>query len=270
MDYYNILGVNKNSNPDEIKKAYRKLAMENHPDRTGGDDSKFKQINEAYDTLKDPQKKAAYDNPQPRFDTSQMNRGPNSFEEVFSSMFGTRRTHKNRDIRFDVELTLEECLTGKNIVTEFKMANGSVGVANLHIDAGSEHGEGIRFRGVGDFSNPNIPRGDLLVVVRVANHPYFKKEGKHLKSSIDVDIFDLLKGTTSIVKTIDGKKINLNIPAGTNPGQTFKVLEGGLPDKRSRTRGHLYITVNGKTPKLDKNLLQKLEDLKAHILTNIQ
>ena len=87
MDYYSVLGIPKTASSDQIKQAYRKLAKANHPDRTGGDDTKFKQINEAYDTLKDPNKKAAYDNPQPRFNTRSMNGG---MEDIFSQMFTQR------------------------------------------------------------------------------------------------------------------------------------------------------------------------------------
>jgi curved DNA-binding protein len=259
MDYYSLLGVTKNASDSDIKQAYKKLAMQHHPDR-GGDANTFTQINEAYNTLKDPAARQQYDNPQVRMNSQNIN-------DIFGSFFNQGRQRRNRDMRFQVDLTLEEVLTGKNIILDFKQENGVTGTANLHIDAGSTHGEGIRFRGVGDRTNPNIPPGDLLAVVRYARHPFFKVDGKHLTTEIDVDVFDLIKGTDRQIKTLDGSNIKVTIPAGSNPGTVYSVTGHGLVDKRSRARGNLHVKVNAITPKMDANLLTKLEEIKAEILT---
>src|SRR5210317_2138529 len=135
MDYYSTLGINKNASQDEIKKAYKKMSMQHHPDRTGGDDSKFKEINEAYQTLNDPQKKQMYDQfgtadprqHQYRSGDFEFNFNGSSFggmDDIFESFFGgspfgnNRRRQTNRPINVAVDITLEDVLSGKTIGME--------------------------------------------------------------------------------------------------------------------------------------------------------
>ena len=166
MDYYSTLGINRNASQDEIKKAYKKMSMQHHPDRTGGDDSKFKEINEAYQTLNDPQKKQMYDQfgtTDPRqhqyrsgdfefnFNGSPFGGMDDIFEQFFGgSPFGNqRRRAVNRPINVAVDVTLEDVLTGKTIGMEIALPTGKTKVVTVDIPAGVEHGQQIRYRGLG-------------------------------------------------------------------------------------------------------------------------
>jgi curved DNA-binding protein len=271
MDYYSILGVNKNASPEEIKKAYRKLAMANHPDRTGGDDTKFKQINEAYDTLKDPQKRSIYDNPQPRFDTSHMNAaGMSGFEDIFSSMF--RQQHMrpkqpiNRDITVAADITIGEVMTGKDVIITYRLGSGKVETVDVSIPVGAKAGDMVKFQGLGDDANPRFPRGNLFVKVRLKKDPTWEREGNNLITTFKADIFDLLLGTTLIIETPDRKKVKLNIPKGTKPDQVFSIPQYGIPDLNTRQRGHLYVKIRVSVPNIsDPNILAKLQEIKNEI-----
>src|SRR5210317_1062954 len=150
MDYYSTLGVNKNASQDEIKKAYKKMSMQHHPDRTGGDDSKFKEINEAYQTLNDPQKKQMYDqfgtaDPRQRQYNSQnfefnFNGSPFSggMDDIFEQMFGGgspfgNRQRSNRPIQVAVDVTLEDVLNGKTIGMEIALPTGRTKVVTVDV-----------------------------------------------------------------------------------------------------------------------------------------
>ena len=183
MDYYTTLGINKNASQDEIKKAYKKQSMAHHPDRTGGDDSKFKDINEAYQTLSDPQKKQMYDQfgttdprqRQYRTGDFEFNFGGSPFgdmDDIFSQFFGGRPQRGNRPISVAVDVTLEDVLNGKTFGMEIALPTGRTKVVTIDIPAGIEHGQTVRFAGMGEQNNPNMRPGDLHVQVRVRNHPY--------------------------------------------------------------------------------------------------
>ena len=277
MDYYSILGVNRNASPEEIKKAYRKQAMANHPDRNNGDDVKFKQINEAYDTLKDPTKRQQYDNPQPRFNTNHMNQhdpfgmgSTGGFDEMFSSMF--RQPHmrsrqpKNNDITIAADVELSDVMLGKDLILSYRLATGKNETVEVSIPAGAKHGDAVKFQGLGDDGNPRFPRGDLLVKIRIRKDAKYIREGNNIVTTYKADVFDLLIGTTAIIETPDKKKVKLNIPRGTKPGQVFSVPQYGIPDLNTRQRGHLYVKIDVIIPKItDTRLIGKIQELKDEI-----
>ena len=259
MDYYNILGVHKTATQDEVKKAYRKLAMKNHPDRNGGDDSKFKQINEAYEVLKDPAKRAQYDNPpQQTYNTRRTQ------EDIFADFFGRqqRRQPKNRDLKIQVVLNLEDVALGRDVIANYKMFNGQPVSANIRIHAGVQDTEIIRFKGLGDNTDHRFPRGDLLVVVRVQRHKKFDRDGRHLYTTVEVPLLELITGTSYVVEKLTGGPIQLKIPPGTNPGTTLSIAGYGLPCNLTQRTGNMYVRIKGITPKIkDKELLKKVEEL---------
>lgn len=266
MDYYSVLGVSKTATQDEIKRAYRNLVMENHPDK-GGDHTKFSTINEAYETLKDPAKRAEYDSPTRQFNSQQFNSrnfDDQMFNDLFSNVFGQFRQQqmKNKDIRLSITLTLEDVLTGKDLIVNYSLLNGSSTHANIKIHAGVEAGESIRFKGLGDNSATQLPRGDLIIIVKIKNHNSFVRDGKHLKVTHLINIFDLILGTKVELNVLSGGKINVSIPRGTQPGTVMSISGHGLPCYRTGTTGNLYVTLKGVVPKIeDNNLLERIQEL---------
>jgi curved DNA-binding protein len=269
MDYYNILGVNKTASQDEIKKAYRTLAMQHHPDRNGGDDSMFKKINEAYDTLKDPVKREEYNNPQPtvNFNTNNMY-SQHGFEDLFNTFFGQKsyNVRKNKDIKISIILQLEEVLTGKDIIVTYKVTNGTDTNANINIPAGVQHSEVIRFRGLGDNALQGIPRGDLLILVKIEKHKHFEVDGNHLRITQNISVLELILGKKVRIKTLQNSEIEVNIPKGTQPGTILSVPGYGIPNVRSGTTGNLYIKLKAVIPLIhDNTILERIKNLNDEI-----
>lgn len=264
MDYYSTLGVNKQASPEEIKKAYKKLAMQHHPDR-GGNQATFQKINEAYDTLKDPQKRQQYDNPQP-----EINLNSNNFEDVFSQFFGQtrRQVRRNRDIKIGLNLTLQEVATGKDVLATYRLLNGQETSASLRIHAGVQDGQVIRFKGLGDNSHPQLQRGDLQILCRVKGDKTFTRDRHHLKTTINVSIFQLVLGTQIDIPSLTGGLIRVTIPKNTNPGTILSIAGYGLPDPATNRQGNLYVTVKGIIPKMLPEQIERVQKLNDELGTS--
>jgi curved DNA-binding protein len=259
MNYYNILGVDRTADQNQIKNAYRELVKKHHPDR-GGDSEQFKRINEAYEILKDPVKRQQYDNPQ----TQQRSFTSENVEDIFGAFFGQRMRPQmqNKDIKISITMTMEEVLTGKDVVASYKLSNGETTSANIRIHPGVEHGEAIRFRGLGDNYINSLPKGDLIVFVKVLAHREFEREGRHLKKTVNVTVFDLILGKQIVVNTIQGNSITVNIPKGTNPNTILSVAGFGLPDLKTNRTGNLYLTLKAITPNItDSSLLERIKKI---------
>lgn len=256
MDYYKRLGVSKTASPEEIKRAYKKLAMQHHPDR-GGNQRTFQEINEAYNTLKDPAKKQAYDNPRPEINVNASN-----FEDIFSTFFGGRQqVRRNKDIKIAYDLTLGEVQTGKDILAVYRLSNGQEVSATIRIHPGIQHGQVIRFRGLGDNMISQLPRGDLLVLCRVKAHPQFTRDRHHITTTINVSVFDLILGTTYVITSLTGSPIRVNIPKNTPPGTTLSIAGYGLPDPNTNRQGNLYIKLKGIIPNLTNEQVEKVKQI---------
>ena len=265
MDYYSTLGVSKNASPEEIKKAYRKLAMQHHPDRTGGDDTRFKQINEAYDTLSNPEKKQHYDNPQPRMDSSMFNQNFGNFDDIFGQMFGGGFGHRqhqprNKDITIPIGIDLNEVIQGKQLNIQYKLSNGQVTQAQIQIPPNMQNGQTIKYHGLGDNIMQQFPRGDLNVIVKYNRHRYWNVDGPHLRATEKIPLLLLLKGTTIDIVTVEGGTLRLTIPRGTNPGTTFSISGSGLPTNNNQ-RGNAYVKVNVSMPVLNEMQLMEIEKI---------
>lgn len=252
MDYYNILGVNKSASQQEIKSAYKKLAMQHHPDR-GGDNHTFSQINTAYDTLKDTNKRFMYDHQQ------------NAPKQTFNQHTGRRTRFTNENILISVKITLEDVLFGKEILGTYTLSNGLPQTASIKIPPGINNGDTLRFAGLGDNNNPSIPRGDLYVNIIVLKDKMFTRDNNHLKCTAKCSILELMTGTSLKIKTLQGN-VEIKIPPGTNPDTTFSVAGYGLPEINKRKVGNLYVTVKGITPKInDAEILYKVKQLNDEI-----
>ena len=254
MDYYQTLGVQRNASSEELKKAYKKASMQHHPDR-GGDESKFKEINEAYSTLKDPQKRQQYDNPQPQF---AQGFGPNGFEGMganFEDLFGQfgfnvrgRQQQRNPDITIAARITLEEAYTGKTMVASYRLRTNKEEVVEIKVPPGAANGNKIRYQGFGEEGLAG-PRGDLYVQIQVVPHKTFIVDGVNLHCVTQANIFDFIVSGNVLIDTLDGGKVKVNIPAGTKPGTKFSIHGYGMPDLQSGRRGNLYVTIGAYVPK---------------------
>jgi len=269
MDYYTTLGIQRNANQDEIKKAYRKLAMANHPDRTGGDDTKFKQVNEAYDTLKDPQKRQQYDNPAPNNPFGhQQGHNPfagTPFEHHFNFGFGQQQHHRqaNKDLNIAATIELVDVIVGKELIIQYRLGTGALETITVEVPPGARDGDVIRYEGLGDNTITNMPRGALLVRITIAKHKEWTRENNNLLVKKTINVFDLLLGCAIIVETLDGKNIKINIPKGTQPGAKFSIAQYGIPDLHSRIRGNVLVTIESKIPVINEiDLLTKIEELR--------
>ena len=271
MDYYSILGVPKNASEADLKKAYKKASMQHHPDR-GGDEAKFKQINEAYSTLKDPAKRQQYDNPQPQFNfnSRDFTHGQNPFAgSPFEDLFrqpGQSRTPRNKDIRLAATIDLKDVLTGKSLVMQYKLNSGRLETVTVEIPPGAKHGDTIKFHELGDDGHPRYPRGDLDVRIKVSKQRNWERDNNNLITKKSVNIIDLLLGCAIIVNTLDEKQVKLKIPKGTQPGQIFSITGYGVPDINTGRRGNLYVNISAEMPIInDPKIIEQLENIKNTI-----
>ena len=263
MDYYKTLGVNRNASQDEIKKAFKKQAMKHHPDK-GGDANTFQQVNEAYETLGNSNKKQQYDmfgatgNQNPRTQTWEFGGDfPNDIGDIFNDFFGGNRSpfqrrqfRKNRDIIIQADIELEDVLKGKELIATYRLTNGKEQSVNLTLPKGVDNSTTIKFPSLGDDYHSNAPRGDLLVRVRVRQHPIWNRDGPNLHTVQKVNVLDLITGTKTNIQTLEKRKLAISIPKGTQPGTVLSITEQGLPTRGNR-RGNLYITIQGDVPNIN-------------------
>jgi DnaJ-class molecular chaperone len=277
-DYYSVLGINKSASPEEIKRAYRSMAMKHHPDR-GGDESKFKQVNEAYEILSDPDKKQMVDmGVDPKAQQQghggfqqgpfEFHFGSGNFEDIFSQFgfgFGGRRRQQQRNKTFNinVEVTLEEVLTGKDISAEVAVPGGARKTINISIPPGIQSGQQIRYQGLGDSSIAGVPPGDLIVNVHVRQHPVFHREGTNVIVEKRIPAWDAMLGVKTRINTLDGKNLEIAIPPGTQPDTVLSCRGEGLPSMRSKARGNLLIRISVEIPKnLSADQIRIIEGLR--------
>ncbi|MBI5000837.1 MAG: molecular chaperone DnaJ [Euryarchaeota archaeon] len=357
-DYYDVLGVQKSASADDIKSAYRKLVKKYHPDLNKEDpkaaEEKFKELSEAYEVLADPQKKERYD----KFGHAgvSQNFSPGGFTmddfthygdiedifgglfdgSIFESLFGGGRqrgggARRGRDVRYDLEVTLEEAAEGLAKAVELPLevvckACGGSGAADakfistcracggagqvqvrrstgfgqfvsvsqcqqchgagktitnpcracggrgrqadrvrieLNIPRGAEDGTRLRLGGRGEAGGPRARPGDLYIVVHVARHPEFERDGANLHSALELTYAQLALGAEVEVPTLGGGKALVKIPPGTQVGTTLRLAGKGLPDMRTGRKGDLFITtyivIPRKLSSEQKRLLRELD-----------
>src|SRR5210317_484771 len=278
-DYYDKLGISRNASASEIKQAYRRKAKDLHPDK-GGDPKTFQEINEAYDTLKDPNKKQMYDqygtsDPQQMggnpFGNSHFSftGDPQDIQDIFGSFFGQGfaqpRRRQNRNISIGYTIDFKDVFNGVGTTLSYQLPSGKREILDVRIPAGVKDGDSVRVQGYGDDSIKGMPRGDLIIKVRVRGLANWRREGDDVYTMKELNIFDLLLGTKIPLDTPDNKHITINIPAGTNAGTTLSVTGYGTPNVNTSRRGNLYVTVKGITPKLEQNELEEIRKVKNGI-----
>lgn len=279
-DYYKILGVNRTANQDEIRRTYRKLAMEHHPDRNPGNkaaEERFKEINEAYQVLSDEKKRAHYDQLGASYSSWQSNGMPgnfnwdqwytrpaqggrvaygddlndlfgnSAFSEFFSAIFGNRSSmgaaqagRGSRPARYEQPVTIS---LDEAYHSAMRILQSDERRVQVKIPAGARTGTKVRVPGAG----PN--GGDLYLRISVADDPRFERRGNDLYVQADLDVFTAILGGEAEVQTMNGK-VALNIPPGTQPEQVFRLAGRGMPQlSKNQEPGDLYVRVKVRMPK---------------------
>ena len=262
MDYYSTLGLKRGASDAEIKKAYRSMAMKHHPDR-GGDQAKFKEISSAYEALSDPEKRRMIDagidpNQQGFHHQGQQNPfefhfGTGNINDIFGNFafgggFGREPLRRNKTLNITIEISLEDVLHGKDLNAEISVPGGKKKMINVSIPAGIEHGQQIRYEGMGDHSIQGLRPGDLIVNVLIKPHAQFQREHTSLILNHQISVWDAILGTVLTIHTLDSKALNITVPAGTQPDTVLSCKGEGLPNMRNNQRGNLLIKLKVHVP----------------------
>jgi curved DNA-binding protein len=283
-NYYDILGVSENASSDQIKKAFKDIAKKEHPDR-GGDETKFKEANEAYDTLKSSQKRHDYDTMR-KFGGTQQGEHPFFNEDIFGDFFSgfgetggvrfnfggrpgeartwtsSRRQRGNKNVQVRMAISIKEAMMHNEKTINYKLPSGREEFATVKIPAGVQHGVTFKFSGMGDDSIRNMPRGDLMVAMSVLDSDGYTRKGNDLYTDKTIDCFQAVRGYEFNLKTLDDKIIKVKVPAGTQPGTLLTLKSQGMPvHKTVNIRGNLYVKIHVLIPQLSAQDLKKIKDL---------
>lgn len=282
-DYYSVLGVEKDATQTEIKKAYRRLARQYHPDRNPGNDAaeeKFKGINEAYEVLSDDEKRKQYDAARERQSSpfrswsQRADQQATGFEDIFDGIFNryrsqqstsrtstqTRTQPQDLDIEQPVDITLREAYTGTS-----RLITLNVDQFDVTIPPGVKTGSRVRVRGKGKRGRGG-QRGDLYLRVTVLEDPKFNREGANLVIEVPIDLYTAVLGGEVRVPTLDGTVI-LTIPPGTSGGQRLRLRGKGMPRlKHPDQFGDLFAEIEVQVPQSltarERELFETLRDMR--------
>lgn len=281
-EYYKILGVDKKASADEIKKAYRKMAMKYHPDHTKDDkaaEAQFKKISEAYAVLSDPEKRQKYDTYgsadfQQRysqedifrnFDINQILRefglggggGRSASFNFGGGGFGRQAPVKGQDLVYEVALSLVDVINGVDKSIHFTH-EGKAENISVKIPKGFVTGKKLRVKGKGGQSAYGGPPGDLLIKSRVVPHPQFAVDGQDLTITQSIKLSEALLGTAVTIEMPDGKTRRLKVPAGTRHQTRMRIAKAGLPYMNQARHGDLYVRILVEIPKALSEEQQRL------------
>lgn len=287
-DYYKSLGVEKTASAEEIKKAFRKLAVKYHPDRNQGDtaaEEKFKEINEAYAVLSDPEKRKQYDtfgsNDFHRqysqedifkgFDFSGTFRDmgmEGNGEDIFSRIFGSafrrsnngagfrKKPQRGTDLSLDIDVGFREAALGGEKLVAFRR-NGTREELKVRIPAGVDNGSKVRIAGKGGEGSNGAANGDLFLVLRVANDPLFTREGGDLFVERAINFSEACLGTSLEIPTLEETK-RIKVPAGIQPGTKIRLKGFGIKTPGSNAKGDLYVKITVRIPENINSSQKKL------------
>ncbi|MEW6428910.1 MAG: J domain-containing protein [Thermodesulfobacteriota bacterium] len=307
MDYYKTLGIDKTATPEQIKKAYRKLALKYHPDRNQGDkeaEEKFKKISEAYAVLSDADKRKQYDTFgeagfQQRYSQEDIFRnfdlndilkefginmggggarvftsgmgGASPFDSFFTGgryqtggFGGQRQQMRGQDLSMEMQVPLEDILEGAEKTVAFDLG-GAQQKVSVRIPAGIEDGKKLRVAGKGMPGPGGGPAGDLYILIRIAPHPRFSREGADLIAEQSIPFSSMLRGAELTVTTLDNRQLSVRIPAGMQANGRLRLKGHGLPHGPHGGRGDLYVRILPVVPRHpsaeQKELAEKMAEL---------
>ncbi|MEI6220838.1 MAG: DnaJ C-terminal domain-containing protein [Actinomycetes bacterium] len=275
-DLYKILGVSKNDDATAVKKAYRKLAKDLHPDKTKGDkklEDRFKEVSEAYEVLSDDKKRAEYQEMREAFTTGRMPRGGqqtqgggfsgSNFEDIFgggsqndifSTLFGggNRAPRKGHDLQTETTISFRDSIFGREI--NLRVNDQTI---TTRTPAGIKDGGKIKLKGRGAPSQAGP--GDLFIIIHVTKHPVFTRDGNNLAMTLPVTFTEAALGGDISVPTLSGEDVTVRLASGTQNGKVLRVKGRGIT--KDFQTGDLLITVEVQVPqRLDSKAKSALED----------
>jgi molecular chaperone DnaJ len=262
-DFYKTLGVDKKAGADEIKKKYRALARDLHPDKTKGDaakEDKFKAVSEAYEILSDEKKRAEYDEaralyerggfrpPQggPGADFSDMFGGGNP-QDIFANLFGggaRRGPRKGQDLQTEATISFRESVFGTTLDLRLATDRGQAQNISARVPVGVNDGAKIRVKGKGAAGEAGP--GDLFILLTVKPHPIFSRAGENLTLNLPVTFTEATLGADIKVPTLSGEDVTVRIAPGTSNGRTLRVKGRGIV--KGSTTGDLLVTIQVQVP----------------------
>jgi molecular chaperone DnaJ len=261
-DYYQILGVTKSADATAIKKQYRKLARELHPDKTKGDkklEDRFKAVSEAYDILSDDKKRREYDDAREAYKSGRINpnmQGGQSFNsgdftdmfgpgaDIFSTLFGGARQRHGADLQTEASILFKDSIYGTELNLRLQPQGSAAMNITTRVPAGIKDGAKIKIKGRGapGAAGP----GDLYVTVHVTPHPIFSRKDENIHLSLPVTFAEAALGADIKVPTLQGDEVTVRIAPGTPSGRTLRVKGRGV--KKGSTTGDLMITIDVRVP----------------------
>ena len=254
-NYYDILGVTSKATADEIKRAYRKLASQHHPDK-GGDVAKFQEIEQAYRTLSDPQTRAQYDNPQPDFGSFGFGGNSQGFDfdtifDIFGARFGQGHPRRPQHAKMSLWIQLRDVAQGGSRTVSVGTATGTTAV-DIEIPLGIDDGDTVQY--------PKLAPGglDLIVSFRIHPDPRWARNGLNLITEHSATVWDLILGQDAKVRDILGAEIVFTIPPKCQPGTMLRLRGRGLRH-RSGQQGDILIKIQARIPdNIDPELLDQI------------
>ena len=265
-DFYKILGIGKSASGDEIKKKYRSLARELHPDKTKGDsalEEKFKAVSEAYDILSDGKKRAEYDQARDMFERSGMRapQGGQNFQggdfsyifgggnpqDIFANLFGgggRRGPRKGQDLQTEATITFKEAAFGTTLELRLSADGGTSQTISARVPAGVNDGAKIRVKGKG--SRGEAGPGDLFILLHVKPHAVFSRKGENIALTVPVTFTEAALGGDIKVPTLTGDEVTLRIAPGTSNGRVLRVKGRGIT--KGATVVDLLVTIEVQVP----------------------
>jgi curved DNA-binding protein len=276
-DAYTTLGVARDATEDEIKKAYRSMASKHHPDK-GGDTAKFQEVQSAYETLSDPDKRYVHDNPQ---QYNHAHHGNNPFHEfsfntggnphdIFSQFFGQRggnpfqqqpQPRRNKDLRINITITLAETLSNQKKTVSVTTTKQDKFNVDVNIPQGVVNGTTIKYTQLGDNFFESLTRGDLYVIINVMEDRRFEIHGINLVANLEITSIEAMTGTEKEVEGIDGTTFLIKIPVGCQFGNKFGLQGKGLYQMNTQHRGDLIVNTIIKTPTLTEAQIEILKTI---------
>ena len=261
MDPYSILGVDKTSQQTDIKKAYRKLAKEYHPDKNGGDDKKFKEIADAYEKIGDETSRQKHDSTSNFQNFNGFNQDMNMsdmFNQVFGNAFNPKQSNKGLDLRLELHISFDEAYSGTS--QQLTVTGHDI---KIDFKPGLKTGMKLRVSGKGQPHqyNSTLPNGDLIINIHVMHHTEWVLQNNDIWIELNMSWFDIMLGTKVSVNTPDGQ-IFINIPTNSYPGKTLRIKDRGYPIYGSDKKGALLCKLNAKYSELNDEQLEYIEKAK--------